>query len=211
MAQLRKSSRLAQKADEPEAKRPKTEAAEDKPEDKSEDEAPKAKTEKDNGDSTPKPAKEKTKEIEVGDDVPDMTLPDENGDDVSLKAAAAKSKFVVIFAYPKASTPGCTKQARGFQLNRDKLQELDATVFGLLADSPKSQLNFVTKQSLKYTLLCDPKRELILVLGAKKSPSGIKRSHWIFKDGKLAVKRIQISPDVSVLSALEDIEKMAKE
>lgn len=151
-----------------------------------------------------------TGEIEVGDAIPDLTLVDENGNDVSLVAAAKSNKYVVIFAYPKASTPGCTRQAKGFQKNYDELAKLDAAVYGLLADSPKSQLNFVTKQGLQYHLLSDPGRALIGALGARKSPTGIKRSHWVFADGKLAVKRVQISPETSIDGALAEVQKLAK-
>ncbi|OBA19802.1 AhpC-TSA-domain-containing protein [Metschnikowia bicuspidata var. bicuspidata NRRL YB-4993] len=154
---------------------------------------------------------ENPKELEVGDEIPNLTLLNENEDEISLKEVAEKSKYVVIFAYPKASTPGCTKQVTGFQRNYSDLQALGAAVYGLSADLPKSQLNFVTKQGLKYPLLSDPSRKFISILGAKKSPSGIKRSHWIFVDGKLSIKKIQISPDVSVISALEDVRKLKKD
>lgn len=194
MAQLRKSSRLAA-----------TGTAETKADSSIEEEAPKT-TEK-----KPSAAKSSTKEIEVGDSVPDITLLDENSEEVSLADVAKKSKFLVIFAYPKASTPGCTKQAKGFQSNYADLKALDTAVYGLSADSPKSQMNFVTKQGLKYPLLSDPTRKLISVLGAKKSPSGIKRSHWIFVDGVLKVKKIQVSPDVSVSSALDDVRQFHSE
>jgi len=152
-----------------------------------------------------------SKELLEGDEIPDLTLLDENENEVSLRDAAKKRKYLVIFAYPKASTPGCTRQVCGFQKNYQKLTELDTTVFGLSADKPKSQLNFVTKQKLEYPLLSDPTSELIGLLGAKKSPSGIKRSHWIFVDGVLKIKKIQISPEVSVNSALEDIEKLRED
>lgn len=190
MPELRRSTRTATAASsEPPAKKAKTTVKE----------APK--TEK-------KPA---AKEIEVGDSIPDLTLLDENEEEINLPEAAKKTKYLVIFAYPKASTPGCTRQANGFQSNYEQLKELDTTVFGLSADKPKSQLNFVTKQGLKYPLLSDPDRKLIGALGAKKSPTGIKRSHWIFVDGVLTVKKIQISPEVSVNSALEDIKKFKED
>lgn len=147
-------------------------------------------------------------ELEVGDHIPEIVLLDENETEVNLAEVAKKNKYVVIFAYPKASTPGCTRQVLGFQENYLKLQASNAAVYGLSADTPSSQLNFVSKQGLKYPLLSDPERELIGLLGAKKIPTGIKRSHWIFVDGILEVKKVQISPEVSVDSALADIQKM---
>lgn len=148
------------------------------------------------------------KEIEVGDQIPDIKLLDEDENEIDLKLEAEKSKYLVIFAYPKASTPGCTRQVCGFQANLDSLISLDAKIFGLSSDLPKAQKNFVTKQGLKYKLLSDPSKKLIEPLGAKKLPSGIKRSHWIFEDGILKVKKIAISPEVSFQSALSDIQNL---
>lgn len=148
------------------------------------------------------------KELQVGDAIPDLTLLDEDGKEINLKQVSSKTKYLVIFAYPKALTPGCTRQVCGFQLNYDSLTQLDTTVLGLSADLPKSQKNFITKQGLKYHLLSDPDKKLIGPLGAKKQPSGIKRSHWIFENGVLKIKKIQISPEDSFNGALADIEKL---
>lgn len=225
MPELRRSTRAStveatKRLEQPPVKKAKTAAAPKKTETKNEDvtekkeevteekeEVAEEKEEVAEEKDAPK-TEAKSSEIEVGDEIPDLTLLDENEKEVSLKEVAKNSKFLVIFAYPKASTPGCTKQANGFQKNYEDLKALGTAVYGLSADSPKSQLNFVTKQGLKFPLLSDPSRKLISALGAKKSPSGIKRSHWIFVDGKLTIKKIQISPDVSVESALEDVQKL---
>ncbi len=150
-----------------------------------------------------------SKELEVGDEIPDITLLNQDEKSISLKDASSKNKIILIFAYPKASTPGCTRQACGFRNNFNDLKE-KALILGLSADSPKAQKNFQSKQGLQYDLLSDPKKELIGVLGAKKSPSGIKRSHWIFKDGKLAVKRVQISPEVSIEDGKKEVIELSK-
>lgn len=212
MPELRRSTRLAPTGEAPAAKKAKIEATEEKHISKPSKTKPEAtKTDKEAATKTEddeKPSK-KIVEIQEGDDVPDLTLLDENSEEVSLKEIALKSKFLVIFAYPRASTPGCTRQACGFSSNYDEFKKLDAQVYGLSGDSPKAQLNFVTKQGLKFPLLSDPKRELIAALGAKKPPSGVKRSHWIFVDGKLKIKKIQISPEVSITSALKDVQELA--
>lgn len=204
MPELRRSTRrAAAAADEPPAKKTKVEA-------KKKEAKPKAADSKEAESKTALASENelKKKELEEGDEIPDLTLLDENEEEVSLKAVAKKSKYLVIFAYPRASTPGCTRQACGFQSNYADFKGLDTQVFGLSADTPKAQLNFVKKQGLKYPLLSDPKRELIGLLGAKKSPSGIKRSHWIFVDGKLKIKKVQISPEVSITSALSDVKEL---
>ncbi|KAI5968482.1 DOT5 [Candida theae] len=146
-------------------------------------------------------------EIEIGDEIPRITLLNQDEKEINLPEIAKEHKFVVIFAYPKASTPGCTRQVCGFQKNFNFLRDRNVAVFGLSADTPAHQKSFQTKQNAEYDLLSDPKRELIGTLGAKKQPTGIKRSHWIFVDGVLKVKRIQISPEQSVDGAKEEIEQ----
>ncbi len=67
-----------------------------------------------------------------------------------------KDSGVVLFFYPRANTPGCTKQACGFRDEYKKFQDAGYKVFGMSADKPKSQLNWKTKYSLPYSFLCDP-------------------------------------------------------
>lgn len=150
-------------------------------------------------------AEEET-ELEVGDQLPDIKLKDDHENDVDVADVVKNNKYVVIFAYPKALTPGCTRQACGFLELYQSFVDNNTKVYGLSTDSPKAQLSFVSKQGLRFPLLSDPERQLIGLLGAKKTPSGTKRSHWIFVDGKLAVKKVQILPEDSFTTALSDIE-----
>ncbi|CAI4382179.1 AEG_G0027640.mRNA.1.CDS.1 [Saccharomyces cerevisiae] len=149
-------------------------------------------------------------ELEIGDPIPDLSLLNEDNDSISLKKITENNRVVVFFVYPRASTPGCTRQACGF---RDNYQELKkyAAVFGLSADSVTSQKKFQSKQNLPYHLLSDSKREFIGLLGAKKTPlSGSIRSHFIFVDGKLKFKRVKISPEVSVNDAKKEVLEVAE-
>lgn len=149
--------------------------------------------------------------LEVGDDIPDITLQNQDGKDVSLKALAKENKVIIIFLYPKASTPGCTRQACGFRDNFDDLKE-HGLVLGLSHDTPAAQLKFKEKYSLPYDLLCDPTREFIGMLGAKKTPaSGSIRSHFVFADGKLKFKRLKISPEISVADGKKEVLELAKQ
>ncbi|MCJ1340117.1 hypothetical protein MMC09_005411 [Bachmanniomyces sp. S44760] len=103
-----------------------------------------------------------------------------DGEKTTLKALIEKSEAgVVVFTYPKASTPGCTTQACLF---RDEFTPLTATgfsIYGLSSDSPKSNTTFKTKQSLPYTLLCDPALNLIGAIGFKKAPKGTTRGVFV--------------------------------
>lgn len=149
-------------------------------------------------------------ELKVGDQIPDMILENQDGKKISLRKIAKENKVIIIFAYPKASTPGCTRQACGFRDNYDDLKA-HAAVFGLSGDDVTAQKKFQTKQNLPYDLLSDPKRTLIGYLGAKKTPqSGTIRSHWVFVNGKLKFKRVKISPEVSVQDGKKEVLELAK-
>ncbi|OWB84678.1 hypothetical protein B5S33_g3328 [[Candida] boidinii] len=155
---------------------------------------------------------EETKELEIGDLIPEyLNLENQDGKEINLLKLAKDSKILVIFAYPRASTPGCTRQAQGFRDTFEELKSQGAVVVGLSADLPKSQTSFKLKQNLQYDLLCDPKREFIGLLGAKKTPSsGIIRSHWVFVDGELKFKDLKVSPEQSVSKANDEVKQLAK-
>ncbi|KAJ8097111.1 thioredoxin-like protein [Lipomyces tetrasporus] len=143
--------------------------------------------------------------LQVGDELPDVTVLDQDGNDVNLKVVAAE-KTVVVFAYPKASTPGCTRQACGFRDAFPKFEGVNAAVYGLSADTVTAQKKFQEKQNLPYPLLADTKFELLGPLGAKKADKGgITRSYWVIKDGKIATMVINVKPEVSVEKALEEV------
>lgn len=148
--------------------------------------------------------------LDIGDKIPDLTLLSQDGKEVSLREITKKNKILVLFAYPKASTPGCTRQVCGFRDNYNDLKK-NAYVLGVSADSVNAQEKFHTKQHLPYDLLSDPKRQLIGLLGAKKTPnSGIIRSYWIFVDGKLKFKKVKVSPEISVNETKEHIVDLTK-
>ncbi|KAH8685955.1 thioredoxin-like protein [Tricladium varicosporioides] len=110
-----------------------------------------------------------------------------DGTKTTLKKLVDESKGgVVLFTYPKASTPGCIKQACFF---RDSYTPLSATgfaIYGLSKDSPKANTTFKEKQKLPYALLCDPSATLIGAIGLKKAPSGTTRGVFaIDKSGKI--------------------------
>ncbi|KAH3666207.1 hypothetical protein OGAPHI_004396 [Ogataea philodendri] len=147
--------------------------------------------------------------LEEGDEIPaDLELENQDGESVNLLKLAKDAKVLVVFLYPKASTPGCTRQAVGFRDNFEVLTGLGATVVGLSSDSPKTQTNFKLKQKLSYDLLSDPSKKLIGPLGAKKQPNGIVRSDFIFRDGVLKVKRVGISPEKSFTGAVDEVKKL---
>lgn len=151
-------------------------------------------------------------ELEVGSSLrANLTLANQDDETVDFSEIVKKTPIVVVFAYPKASTPGCTRQVCGFRDNYAKFTaNKNVKIYGLSADSPAAQKKFQTKQKAQYELLSDPKHELLGPLGGTKTPGkvpkGVIRSHWIFKDGKLAVKEVKIGPEASFTKALEVVE-----
>ncbi|MCW8902165.1 MAG: thioredoxin-dependent thiol peroxidase [Sedimenticola sp.] len=90
---------------------------------------------------------------ETGKKAPPFTLPDQNQNKVSLADYVGKN--VVIYFYPKASTPGCTVQACGIRDSKHVFDKLNTVVIGISPDAPRRLINFTEKQDLNFTLLSD--------------------------------------------------------
>ncbi|KKK16584.1 hypothetical protein P175DRAFT_0504426 [Aspergillus ochraceoroseus IBT 24754] len=135
-----------------------------------------------------------------------------DGKKTSLKALVEDSKSgVVLFTYPKASTPGCTKQACLFRDGYDTLTATGLSIYGLSGDSPKANTTFKTKQNLQYPLLCDPGFTLIGAIGFKKSPRGTVRGVLVVdKQGKVLLLQPG-GPDATVDAVQALVASISKE
>ena len=130
--------------------------------------------------------------LKIGDKAPDFTLKTDEGKEISLKDL--KGKRVVLYFYPKASTPGCTIEACEFRDLRPKFDKQDVVVLGVSADPEKSLATFKTKQKLNFPLLSDPDHKMIESYGVwrmkkfmGRSYKGIVRSTFLIDpDGKIA-------------------------
>lgn len=128
----------------------------------------------------------------VGNLAPAFTLQDQNGDKVSLKDFKGE-KNVVLYFYPKASTPGCTTQACGIRDHQAEFNEVDTVVLGVSPDPVAKIMRFVEKQELNFTLLSDEDHAIADKYGCwglKKFMGrefmGILRTSFIIgKDGRL--------------------------
>ena len=129
--------------------------------------------------------------LEPGDPAPDFTLADDSGGRVAL--SGLRGRKVVLYFYPSAMTPGCTKQACGF---RDSLGNFDAagyTVLGVSPDKPEKLARFRQKEGLTFPLLSDPDKSVHTAYGAygKKSMygkqvTGVIRSTFVIDaDGRI--------------------------
>lgn len=99
-------------------------------------------------------------DLQIGDLAPDFTINDSNGNSICLSNLNSKGKYVVLYFYPKDSTPGCTIQACDFRDNMQRLIANNVVVLGVSKDSEKSHQNFIEKQSLNFSLLMDEDLEL---------------------------------------------------
>ncbi|MET9589467.1 thioredoxin-dependent thiol peroxidase [Streptomyces sp. NPDC006516] len=102
--------------------------------------------------------------LQTGDPAPAFTLPDADGKEVSL--ADHKGRKVIVYFYPAALTPGCTKQACDFTDNLDVLAAAGYDVIGVSPDKPEKLAKFREKENLKVTLVGDPSKETLEAYGA---------------------------------------------
>ena len=91
--------------------------------------------------------------LEISQPAPKFTLQDQNGTATDLDSF--KGKKVLVYFYPRASTPGCTVQACALRDTKAELDALNVVVLGISPDTPKKLTNFINKQELNFTLLAD--------------------------------------------------------
>ena len=101
--------------------------------------------------------------LKQGDKVPNFTVNDQDGNPVSL--SDYKGKKLIVFFYPKASTPGCTAEACNLTDNYKALQDKGYEILGVSADSEKRQTNFKNKYNFPFPLLADEEKEVINAFG----------------------------------------------
>ncbi len=152
--------------------------------------------------------------IESGAKAPDFTLPDENGDSVRL--AALKGQTIVLYFYPKASTPGCTTQACGVRDHEADYAKLDARVIGISPDPVAKVKKFHDAQQLNFTLLADEDHAVCKLYGTWVEKSMYGKTYWgaqratFVIDGKGVVRHVipKVSPkshDEQLIAALAEI------
>lgn len=147
------------------------------------------------------------KKLEAGEKAPAFKLLDHNGDKASL--ADFKGKKVILYFYPAAATPGCTKEACDFNDNLNSFKKAGFTVLGVSPDAPEKLAKFKKAESLNFTLLSDPELELHKTYGAfgKKSMYGreyegvIRSTFAIDEKGKisLALYNVKATGHVAML------------
>lgn len=136
--------------------------------------------------------------LAIGSTAPEFSLPNQNGESVSL--ADFKGKWVVLYFYPKAQTPGCTVQACALRDSKAELEELGAVAIGISADKQSLLKRFEDKQNLNFTLLGDEEKETIQAYEAW----GRKKFMGKEFDGIFRITYI-INPDGQIAHTIEKV------
>ena len=152
-----------------------------------------------------------TQRLAIGDTAPDFTLPDADGNDVRL--ADLRGRRVIVYFYPAASTPGCTKQACDFRDSLASFTSEGYAVLGISPDKPAKLTRFREAEGLTFPLLSDPDRTVLEAYGAYgekklygKTVTGVIRSTFVIDpDGKIEVAQYNIKATGHVAKLRRDL------
>ena len=134
---------------------------------------------------------------------PDFRLRDKDGKETSL--GDFRGRRVVLYFYPKDSTPGCTRQARAFAERYEEFRRLDTEVIGVSRDSEASHRRFAENNALPFILLSDPERKAIEAYGAwqekknyGKVTMGVVRTTYVIDgEGRIEKAMPKVKPDTN--------------
>ena len=125
------------------------------------------------------------------------------------------TEWLIVYFYPKDSTPGCTTQAVGFSCLKDQFDALNTTILGISRDSVKAHQNFTEKQNLTIDLISDKEEVLCQhfdVIKEKnmygKKVMGVERSTFIFHNGKLVKEYRKVKAAGHAEQVLEDLKAL---
>lgn len=147
--------------------------------------------------------------------LPNHTFPTTQGE---INLAETSSEWLVLYFYPKDSTPGCTTQAVGFSCLKDQFDALNCQIIGVSRDSVKAHQNFTEKQALTIDLISDKEEVLCKhfdVIKEKnmygKQVMGIERSTFIFHNQKLVKSYRKVKATGHAEQVLEDLKALQSE
>ncbi len=152
-----------------------------------------------------------TPRLQPGDKAPAFSLPDADGNAVSL--ADYRGRRVVVYFYPAALTPGCTKQACDFRDNLRELNDAGIDVVGISPDKPAKLAEFREAEGLTFPLLSDPDRKVLTAWGAYglkklygRETQGVIRSTFVVDEkGKIAVAQYNVKATGHVAKLRRDL------
>jgi thioredoxin-dependent peroxiredoxin len=149
--------------------------------------------------------------LSPGDTAPDFTLTSDTGEEVSL--SGLRGRKVIVYFYPAAMTPGCTKQACDFTDSLDSLKGAGYEVLGISPDKPEKLAKFRERDHLTITLLSDPSKQTLASYGAfgekklyGKTVEGVIRSTFVVDEqGKVDVAQYNVKATGHVAKLRRDL------
>ncbi|KRF17670.1 peroxiredoxin [Nocardioides sp. Soil797] len=149
--------------------------------------------------------------LSPGDTAPDFSLTSDTGEEVSL--ADLRGRKVIVYFYPAAMTPGCTKQACDFTDSLDSLRAAGFEVLGISPDKPEKLAKFRERDGLTITLLSDPDKSVMTsyaAFGEKKLygklVQGVIRSTFVVdEDGKIEIAQYNVKATGHVAKLRRDL------
>lgn len=141
--------------------------------------------------------------LPIGAKAPAVESVDHRGETINLGEAFSE-KTVLVFFYPKAMTPGCTKQACSLRDGWDALTEKDVTVYGVSSDTIETQAEFRNKHDLPFTLIADRNKKVAQAFGK----SRWSRQAYLFHDGILVWRDLSASTSQQMADVLEALDSL---
>jgi len=144
--------------------------------------------------------------IDLGAPLPPVTAKDQDDKDVKLAEAGAEG-WTFVYFYPKADTPGCTKQACSLRDSYAALTEKKVKVYGVSMDTVEAQKAFKDKYKLPFTLISDKDGKVADAFGVPHETGVAKRQAFLFKEGKLVWRDLTASTDEQAADVLKELDK----
>lgn len=144
-------------------------------------------------------------ELPIGAPAPEVVSVDHQGQVIDLGKVLGRGT-VLVFFYPKAMTPGCTKQACSLRDGWDALQARDVTIYGVSSDTAKTQAAFRDKHTLPFTLIADKDKTVAKAFGKGRWS----RQAYLFKDGVLVWRDLNASTSGQMDDVVAALDRLAK-
>jgi peroxiredoxin Q/BCP len=144
-------------------------------------------------------------ELELGSPAPEIVSTDHEGQPIDLGEALGSGTALVFF-YPKAMTPGCTRQACSLRDGWDELQSREVTVFGVSSDAAETQAEFRDKHRIPFTLIADRDKKVADAFGKGRWS----RQAYLFQDGKLVWRDLSASTSGQLEDVIEALDKLSE-
>ncbi|MGD9896778.1 MAG: peroxiredoxin [Candidatus Methylacidiphilaceae bacterium] len=147
-----------------------------------------------------------TEPLMIGAAVPAVQATDQDGNEIDL-AEVSKNATVLLYFFPKADTPGCTKESCGLRDAYQRFIDHGVRVFGASMDTVAAQKKFAGKYHLPFTLLADPEGKIADAFGVAKRNGHATRQSFLIRNGRIIWHNAKVNPETHAEETLREIEK----